>query len=132
MLTNNTLDAIVSKVNETTSRALSIQVKARSYIKSNQDIDLSHYTLATKTLAVTIAVLTAGVQSLLSAAELYGEEDAINYIGHRVLDLADAVERITKDVTVYTGESKGIVKLTLSDDTIPRDMGGNKASITLH
>ena len=132
MLTNNTLDAIITKVNETTSLALSVQVKARNSVKSNPEIDLTHFELSTKTLAVTVAVLTAGAQSLLSAAELYGEEDAINYIGYRVLELADAVERIARDVAIYATESKGIVKLTLSNNAIPTDIAGNKADITLH
>ncbi len=132
MLTNNTLDAIITKVNETTSLALSVQVKARNSVKSNPEIDLAHFELSTKTLSVTVAVLTAGAQSLLSAAELYGEEDAINYIGYRVLELADAVERIARDVAIYATESKGIVKLTLPDAAIPTDMSGNKADVTLH
>ncbi|WP_368912359.1 hypothetical protein [Proteus mirabilis] len=132
MLTNNTLDAIITKVNETTSLALSVQVKARNSVKSNPEIYLAHFELSTKALSVTVAALTAGAQSLLSAAELYGEEDAINYIGYRVLELADAVERITRDVAIYTTKSKGVVKLTLSNSAAPTDIAGNKADVTLH
>ncbi|MEQ5216013.1 hypothetical protein ABN214_14935 [Proteus terrae] len=132
MLAINTLDAIITKVNETTSHALSVQVKARNSVKLNPEIDLTHYELASKTLAVTIAVLTAGAQSLLSAAELYGEEDAINYIGHRILELAESVDRISRDVAVYTTQQKGLIKLILSDDSTPTDLTGDRADITLH